>query len=150
MSQVEESEATYAEVSSLPMAKEKFEMEENQCYGSLKVAPKKNTMNSYGKGRTTAITVIFVLVVLLIVALASCCLAFAFEISMLKSAMSAEQDHSLSTRLNASVVDLLLKHLNIWAEREESLNTIIFRVDSLNSSFDMLLQQLLLQNDMMQ
>ena len=42
MSQVQESEATYAEVSSPPMTKESFDIEENRCYGSLKVTPQKN------------------------------------------------------------------------------------------------------------
>ena len=86
MSQVEESEATYAEVSSPPMAKESFDMEENKCYGSLKVALQKNAAASDGnKTVVIALVVTIVLVVMLILAVAACCIAFALQISKLKS-----------------------------------------------------------------
>ena len=48
MSLVQESEAAYVEVSLPPMAKENFDIEENKCYGSLKVAPLKNAAASDG------------------------------------------------------------------------------------------------------
>ncbi len=75
MSQVEASNATYAEVSSPPMAKERFAMEENECYGGLKVPPQKNKAASDGNKNVF----IVVTIVMLILALAACCIAFAVE-----------------------------------------------------------------------
>ncbi len=72
MSQVEESVATYAEVSSPPMAKERFTMEENECYSGLKVASLKNTAAS--SGNKSIIIALVVKIVLVAIATDSCCI----------------------------------------------------------------------------
>ena len=141
MSQVQEiSEATY-EVISPPMARESFAMEENKFYGSLKVAPQKNAVASDGnKNIVIALVVTIVLVVMLILAVAACCIAFAIEISKLKS--------ETASCLNSSV-DMLSQQLlqlseNVSTKQEQSLSNIANKLENqLNSSVDVLLQQLL-------
>ena len=51
--QVQESAATYAEVSSPSMARGSFDIEENKCYGCLKVAPQKNASSYISDGNKT-------------------------------------------------------------------------------------------------
>ena len=138
MSQVEESEATYAEVSSPPMAKESFDIEENKCYGSLKVAPQKNAAAS--DGNKTALVVTIVLVVMLILAVTACCIAFALEISELKS----ETASSLNSSVGMLSQQLLQLSENVSAKQEHSLSNIANKLENyLNSSVDLLSQQLL-------
>ena len=138
MSQVEESEATYAEVSSPPMAKESFDIEENKCYGSLKVAPQKNAAAS--DGNKTALVVTIVLVVMLILAVTACCIAFALEISELKS----ETASSLNSSVGMLSQQLLQLSENVSAKQDHSLSNIANKLENdLNSSIDLLSQQLL-------
>ena len=67
MSEVQESEATYVEVSAPTMVKETFEMEENRCYGSSGVAPQKKAVDSgSNKNVTVALIATIVLLVILI------------------------------------------------------------------------------------
>ena len=116
MSQFQESEAAYVEVSLPPMAKESFAMDENKCYDSLKVAPQKNAAASASNKIVMIVTTVLVLV--LILAVAACCIAFTLEISKLKSK-------------------------TVSAEQEQSLSTIIAdRLDSLNNSVGLLFKQL--------
>ncbi len=61
MSQAQKSEAY---LSSPPMANERFVMEENKCYGSLKVAPQQLVM---------AIKIIVIATIVLICNVDSCC-----------------------------------------------------------------------------
>ena len=78
MSQVQEKEASYAEVTSPPMAKEKFDMEINGCYDDIIIAPKKKAVASNGnKNVIIAQVVIMVLVGVTSIAV-SCigCIAF--------------------------------------------------------------------------
>ena len=80
MNQVQESEAVYAEVS-VPVAKEKFSIDENECYGNVRAAPLKKTVGSDGNknvaasdGKKKFMIVIILLIVLLIFVVASCLL----------------------------------------------------------------------------
>ncbi len=102
MSQIQESEATYAEISPINISKERYAMEENECYGGLKVAPQRNAGNSEGnKCVTTALVVLMMLVVLLTLAVAACCITFAMEIAKLKSeTVSAEQEQNVQPLSN--------------------------------------------------
>ena len=169
MSQAQESEAIYAEVSSPPIA-ESFDMDENKCYGGLKVAPQKIAAVSDGnKNIVIAPVVTIVLIVMLVLA---CCIAFALEIFKLKSEtasssnsspdmllqqllqlpenVSAKQEQSLSNIANKldSSVDMLSQQLlqlseNVSAKQEQSLSNIANKLENfLNSSVDMLSQQL--------
>ena len=82
MSQVEKSEATYAEVHSV--VKETFHMEKNKCYADVKVTPQKASPASGGNKTTIiALVVTIVLVVMLILAVAACCIAFAITIAFI-------------------------------------------------------------------
>ena len=95
MSQVQGSEATYAEVSEPPVVREKFDLKENECYGTLKVALQKKEAN---KGIALVVTIMLVVVLTFVVAATS--IAFALEISNLKSEIvSAKHNHNLFQQL---------------------------------------------------
>ena len=102
MSQVEESEAAYAEVSSAPMAKEKFDMEENKCYGGVKAASRKNAPAGVGsRSIVVALTVVMALVTMLIIAVAASCIVLVREMAELKTAtVPAEQERGIATLQN--------------------------------------------------
>ena len=157
MSQILETGDIYAEIGSPPMIKERFHVE-NECYGSSKIAPPKKCYNSLqvapqkkqDKNGTIALIVTIVVVVMLIIAVAACCIAFALEISELKSkTFPAEQQQSLSTtadRLDnlSSSVDTLFQLFQLSAiEQQQSLSTTGDRLKSFNSSLNMFFQQLL-------
>ena len=111
-SDIQESEATYAEVSSPSMAKESFDIDENKCYGSLKVAPQKNAAASDGNRNVViALVVIIVLVVMLILAVAACCIAFALEISKLKSGMTTLMQPMSANEITQQQASFLLNQL---------------------------------------
>ena len=96
------------------MVKETFDMEENQCYGSAGVAPQKKEVIDSGSNRN--VTVALTAQCWLLLYIAACCIAFALEISILKSETAS-------------------------AEQEQSISTIADKFEALNSSVDLLNQQ---------
>ena len=87
MNQIEESEAayagvseaTYAEVGESQIAREEFDVNENECYGKLKVVPEKNTADRYSNRIGIALVVIVLSIMLLLTIVG--CIVFALEIS---------------------------------------------------------------------
>ena len=107
-----EAEATYAEINSPPMAQEKFDMEENKCYiESTKVAPRKNA--TVKRTSFAWIVVIILLLVLLTLGLAGCCVAFVLEISNLKSEATNQKQNLSISQYNYSVIDSRMQQLQL-------------------------------------
>ena len=119
-SEVSQVEPTY-EIVRPQTAKEKFDMEDNNCYSSFKVAPKvvpQRTEAVYmtKKKYFTGLAVAVVLVAILILAVAACCIVFALEMTQPKlEAVSAEQEQRLSTTADSfnSSLDMIFQQLHI-------------------------------------
>ncbi len=104
--------AYYADIASSPAIRERFDMEENECYTISKPVATEKIPVGNSKGVVGTFTVVIVLLIMLTLGLAACCIAFAFEISRLKTGtVSLEQANLMQQNLN-SVVDRL-QDLNI-------------------------------------
>ena len=105
MSELQESEAVYSEVAARPETKgEKLELQDNTCYGSVNVkVPSGKTAETKSGKVVTLLVVLIVLVVLLVLAVAVGTIAFALEISKLKSetALIKQQNSSAEQQSNS-------------------------------------------------
>ena len=137
MSQDGESDVAYDDIIPPPKdkAKEKFDMGENKCYGGLKVAPQEKATASHGnKNVITALLVLAVLVGMLIAAMTACCIAFALEITLLKSAniSSAQEQAHLEIELEHSFLQLLpvVQQLNMSSHQQEGIQNYLLQLAS--------------------
>ena len=142
-------EAVYAEVHETPA--EKFSMDENTCYEGIKSCSAKST--GYKKKNSLAHDqsckgAFFVLMIALLLLLGtiSACIAFAVEISKLKSEMSSLQMESasqqslnaletelenLTQQLNVSVISLNQRSLQMESASQHSLNALETKLENL-------------------
>ena len=147
-------EAVYAEVHETPA--EKFSMNENACYEGIKSCSSKSA--DFKKENSLAhdqpckgVFVALMIALLLLLGTISACIAFAVEISKLKSEMSSLQMESASQQsLNALETELenLTQQLNASVmsfnqQQSQSHNILDEKIELLNSSFKEQFTQLL-------
>ena len=134
-------DAVYAEVHETPV--EKFSMDENACYEGIKLCYAKSTdfkkENSLAQGQPCkGVFVVLMIALLLLLGTISACIAFAVEISKLKSEMSSLQMESASQQsLNALETELenLTQQLNASVMfNNKSHNILDEKIELLNSS----------------
>ena len=147
-------EAVYAEVHETPA--KKFSMDENVCYEGIK--PCSTKLTGYKKENSLAQyqackRVFFVLMIALLLLLGTICtcIAFAVEISELKSEMSSLQMESasqqsldaleteleiLTQQLNASVVSLNQHSLQMESASQQSLNALETELENLTQQLN--------------
>ena len=73
-------EANYAEVSSLPPAKEEFFAAENQCYCDVQTPGKESTASQGYMKTIAAFAVTAVAMIVLLLAIAACCVVLTLEV----------------------------------------------------------------------
>ena len=135
-------EAVHAEVHETPA--EKFSMEENACYEGIKSKStdfkKENSLAQYQACK--GVFVALMIALLLLLGTISACIAFAVEISKLKTEMSSLQMESASQQsLNALETELenLTQQLNASVmsfnkQQSQSHNILDEKIELLNSS----------------
>ena len=122
---------------------EGFDIRENKCYGkvtSTAINKYEEKNHSYSK----VIIMAFVIVFALLLGTAGACVAFALQITTLKSEIASLKMESLEHQLNASIDMLYLQNVSIDSAYQQ-LNDKVSQ--QLNTSIDMLYQQLSQQND---
>ena len=156
-------EAVYAEVHETPA--EKFSMDENACYEGIKSCSSKSAdfkkKNSLAHDQPCK-GAFFVLMIALLLLLGtiSACIAFAVEISKLKSEMSSLQMEyasqqslnaleteleNLTQQLNASVISLNQRSLQMESASQQPLNALETKLENLTQQLIISLNQRSLQ-----
>ena len=152
-------EAVYAEVHETPA--EKFSMEENACYEGIKSKStdfkKENSLAQYQACK--GVFFVLMIALLLLLGTISACIAFAVEISKLKSEMSSLQMESasqqslnalatelenLTLQLNSSVIATInASVMSFNQQQSQSHNILDEKIELLNSSSQEQFTQLL-------
>ena len=136
----DENDAVYAEVDK-PHA-EKFSIDENVCYGGIKSALKDSTefkgeQFSHRTHAAKVFLVLFVLVIALLLGTVCACIAFALDITNLKSELALSQMVSSSQQLNTSETNAE----NLTQQIAYQLGQLNGKIQYLDSLIDSSLQQ---------
>ena len=170
-----QAEATYCEVGLPPTAQDQgYDMENNYCYRSARVIPRKNAsvnLREYNiesekvnaesfdiednsgsdgnrekgtKSQNKCVMAAIVIVAMLVLAVAACCIAFILEFSELKSSATQEQNLSSLTNindqleilLNSSVETIHLQYLQDIDTLTQELNiSLSNKIESIEITF---------------